>query len=147
MRLGGHGDDGIEGAGDEVGELELDDRALAHPGGADRGADESLLGDRSVHHAVGAELPVEAGSDAEGAAEDADVLPEQEDAVVLAHRVLERGPDCLQIGDLADRSRVGRPARRFEMADARHGAETIGRRNSPVSLTTCENRRLIVVRC
>ena len=81
---------GIEGAGDEVGELELDDGALAHPGGADRGADEPLLGDRRVHHAVLAELLEEAGRDAEGAAEDADVLPEQEDAVVLAHRVLER---------------------------------------------------------
>ena len=126
VRLGGDGDDRVEGAGDEVGELELDDRTLAHPGGADRGADEALLGDRRVDHALRAELLEQARRDAEGAAEDADVLAEQEDAVVLAHRVLERGPDRLEIRDLADGCRLGRPARRFEVADARHGGETIG---------------------
>ena len=54
------------------------------------------------------------GGDAEGAAEDADVLAEQEDAVVLAHRVLQRGADRLEVGDLADGGRVGRPARGLE---------------------------------
>ena len=72
---------------DEVGELELDDRPLAHPGGADRGADEALLGDRRVHHALLAELLDETLRDAERAAEVADVLAEQEDALVLAQRV------------------------------------------------------------
>ena len=78
---------GSNGAGDEVGELELDDRPLAHPGGADRGADEPLLGDRRVDHPLLAELLEQPRGDAEGAAERADVLAEQEDAVVLAHRV------------------------------------------------------------
>ena len=82
---------GSNGAGDEVGELQLDDGTLAHPGGADRRADEPLLGDRGVDHALVAELVERPGGDAERAAERADVLAEQEDAVVLAHGVLERG--------------------------------------------------------
>ena len=83
MRLRRDGHDLVERARDEVGELELDDRPLAHPGGPDRGADEALLGDRRVDHALVAELLQEALRDAERAAEVADVLAEQEDALVL----------------------------------------------------------------
>ncbi len=78
---------GSNGHADEVGELELDDRPLAHPGRADGGADEALLGDRRVDHALVAELLEEALRDAERPAEVADVLAEQEDALVLAHGV------------------------------------------------------------
>ena len=92
MRLRGHGDDRVERARDEVGELELDDRPLAHPGCADRRADEAFLRDRRVHDALLAELLEQALRDAEGAAEVPDVLAEQEDALVLAERVGERGP-------------------------------------------------------
>src|SRR4029079_19620638 len=81
VRLGGDGDDRVEGAGDEVGELKLPAGALAHPGGAERCADESLLGDRRVHHAVGAELLVQAGRDAESPPETAHV-PHKPDTAV-----------------------------------------------------------------
>jgi hypothetical protein len=50
------GDDRVEGARHEVGELQLDDGPLAHPRRSERRADEPLLGDRRVEDAVGAEL-------------------------------------------------------------------------------------------
>ena len=56
MRLRSQRDDRVERARREVGELQLDDRPLAHPGGADGGADEPLLRDRRVDHAIVAEL-------------------------------------------------------------------------------------------
>ena len=98
MRLRGDVDDLIERTGREVGELKLDDRALAHPGRPDRRADESLLGDRRVHHAVGGELLPQPFGDAERAAEVADVLAEEEDALVLAHRVAKRRRDRAEVG-------------------------------------------------
>ena len=88
VRLRRDGDDHVERARDEVGELELDDRALAHPGRAEGGADESLLGDRRVDDALVAELLEEPLRDAERAAEVADVLAEQEDALVLGEGIV-----------------------------------------------------------
>ena len=61
-----HGDDRVERAADEVGELQLGDRPLAHPGRTEGGADEALLGDRRVDHAFVAELLEQSFRDAEG---------------------------------------------------------------------------------
>ena len=85
---------------DEVGELQLDDGPLAHPRGADRGADEALLGDRGVDHACDAELVLQPGGGAERATEVADVLAEEEDPLVVAQRVGQRRADSVQIRDL-----------------------------------------------
>ena len=98
--LRGDGDDHVEGAGDEVGELQLDHRPLAHPRGADGRSDEALLGDRGVDHSCGAELVLQAGRDAERATEVADVLAQEEDAIVVAQRVGQSRADGVEIGDL-----------------------------------------------
>ena len=63
---------------------------LAHPGRAEGGADEALLGDRRVDHALVAELLEQSFRDAERPAEVAHVLADQEDALVLAHGVRHR---------------------------------------------------------
>ena len=124
MRLRRHGDDRVEGTRDEVRELELDDRALPHPRRSDRGADEALLRDGRVDHAVRSELLVQAGGDPERAAEDADVLAEDEDALVVAHRVLQRSADRVEIGDLSRRSGAGLSTRCLEMPYG-HGGQPI----------------------
>ena len=84
---------------DEVGELQLDDRALAHPGGADRGTHEPLLRDRGVDHARVAELLPQPLGDPERAPEVADVLADQEHAVVARERVAQRERDRVEVGD------------------------------------------------
>ena len=81
-RLGGEVRDHVEGAGDEVDELHLGDRPHAHHRRADGRADDRRLGDRRVDDALLAELGDEAVGHLEGAAVDADVLAEQEDARV-----------------------------------------------------------------
>ena len=111
MGLRRHGQDRVERAGEEVRELDLDNRPLAHPGGADRRADEPLLGDRRVDHPVVAELLLQARGHPERAAEVTDVLAQQEHAVVVAERVGERRPNGLQVRDLrhhADPTRLRR---------------------------------------
>ena len=56
VQLAGDVDELVEAAGDEVGELHLADRPHADDRGADGAADDRLLGDRRVDHAVDAEL-------------------------------------------------------------------------------------------
>src|SRR3990172_3178222 len=114
VSLGGDGDDGVERAGDEVCELELDDGPLAHPGRADGGSDEALVRDRHVHDALVAELLPEPIRDAESAAEVADVLTEEEDALVVAESIRERGPDRLEVRDLAHENRLTSAQNRHE---------------------------------
>ena len=72
-------------------ELHLDDGAHAVHRHADRGADDARLGERRVPDAVLAELRLQAVGDAEHAAERADVLAVDDDAVVVGHRVAQRG--------------------------------------------------------
>ena len=103
VQLAGDVDELVEGAGDEVGELHLADRPHADDRGADRAADHRLLGDRRVDHAVGPELLLQAGGHLERAAEGADVLAEQQHALVLAQRHAQRVGDRLQVGELASR--------------------------------------------
>src|ERR1700680_1244020 len=73
VELRGDVDELVEAAGDEVGELHLDHRAVAEDGGADGDADGAALGDRGVEHAMGP-AGVEAAGGAEGSLEGADVL-------------------------------------------------------------------------
>ena len=96
--LRGDGDEVVPGAGDEVRELHLGDRAHAHQRGAGRAADDRRLRERRVDHAPGAELLLEAERDLEGAAVDADVLAEDEDALVAPHLLPEAVADRLQVG-------------------------------------------------
>jgi hypothetical protein len=110
VRLRGDGDDQVERAADEVGELQLDDGPLALPGRADRRADEAMLRDRRVEDALVAELLPEPLRDAERAAEVADVLAEQEDALVLEQRVAQRRPDRLEVRDYACTTRAASAA-------------------------------------
>ena len=98
--LGGDGDELVPGAGDEVGELHLGDRPHAHDRGAGAAADDRRLGQRRVDHAPGAELLLEAVRDLEGAAVDADVLADHEDALVAPHLLAEPVGDRLQVGHL-----------------------------------------------
>ena len=85
-------------AGDEVGELHLGDRPQAHHRGAGRAADDRRLRERRVDHAPGAELLLEALRHLERAAVDADVLADQEDALVVLHLLAEAVADRLEVG-------------------------------------------------
>ena len=77
---------------------DLDHRALAEHRGADARADEPLLGDRGVAHAVGPELVEQAGGDLVGAAEDADLLAHDEDALIARELLAQRQADRLAVG-------------------------------------------------
>jgi hypothetical protein len=67
---------------------------------ADGGADDPGLRQRRVHDAVGAELLDEAVGHLEGAAEDADVLAHEQDALVVAHLRAQAVGDRAQVGHL-----------------------------------------------
>jgi hypothetical protein len=85
----------IPGAGDEVGELHLGDGPHAHDRRAGAASDDRGLRERRVDHAPGAELLLKAERDLEGAAVDADVLADHEDALVAAHLLAEAVGDRL----------------------------------------------------
>ena len=106
MLLGRHGHDVVPGAGHEVGELHLRDGAHAGDRGARAGADDGGLGQRRVDHARGAELLLEPVRGLEGAAGRADVLPDDEDALVPAQLVAERLPDRLDVGPFGHDGRL-----------------------------------------
>ena len=103
----------------EVDRHQLDDRAQAGHRRADAHADDRVLGDRRVAHALLAELLEQPGGDLEGAVEDADVLAHQEHVLValhlLAQRLVERlavAHDGHQRSSSAPRRRRPRPAPR-----------------------------------
>jgi hypothetical protein len=81
----------------EVEGHDLDHRALAEHRGADPRADKALLGDRAVAHAVGPELVEQAGGDLVGAAEDADLLAHDEDALIARELLAQRQADRLAV--------------------------------------------------
>src|SRR6266540_7057655 len=87
-------------AGDEVRELHLRDGPHAHDRRARAGADDRRLSERRVDHAPRPELLLEAERHLEGAAVDADVLADHEDALVTAHLRAEPVADRLEIGEL-----------------------------------------------
>ena len=96
--LGRHGDEVVPRAGDEVGELHLRNGAHAHDRGAGAAGDDRGLRERRVDHAPGAELLLEAERDLERAAVHADVLADDEDALVVLHLLAETVGDRLQVG-------------------------------------------------
>src|SRR5579864_4053787 len=75
-------DDGVESAGDEVDELELDDRPESDIGGSDGGPDEALFGKRGLQDSLRSESVQESFGDLEGAAIATDVLAHEEDGLV-----------------------------------------------------------------
>ena len=93
-----HVDDLIEGAADEVHELEFGDGAQSGERGAKGSAYDGGLGDGSVDHALGAEAVDESVGDLEGATVDADVLAEAEDARVAFHFLPDSLADGFEIG-------------------------------------------------
>ena len=103
--LRGDGDEVVPGAGDEVGELHLGDRAHAHDRRAGAAADDRRLRERRVDaRATAPNSSWKPERDLEGAAVDADVLADQEDALVAPH-LLPRRPsrDRLEVGLLGHR--------------------------------------------
>ena len=83
---------------------ELDDRAQAHRGGADRHAGEARLRDRRVDDAALAELGQHALRHLVGAVVLGDFLAEQEHALVAAHLLAHRLADGVAELDLTDGS-------------------------------------------
>jgi hypothetical protein len=96
--LGELGGDLVERRVDEAVELDLADGPEAAHREPDRRADDARLGQGRVEDALGAELGVQPLRDAEDAAEGADVLAHQQDAVVLRHRAAEAGVERLGHG-------------------------------------------------
>ena len=87
-------------ARDEVRELHLGHRAQPHQRCAGRAADDRRLGERRVDHAPRPELLLEAERDLERAAVHADVLAEDEDALVAPHLETQCVRDRLDVGHL-----------------------------------------------
>ena len=91
-------DDLVVGGIDVVGELDLDHRPQAVGGHADRRADDAAFVDRRVEAAALAEPFLQTRRAAEYAAEIADILAENDDAVVLGHldrmRIADRLDHC-----------------------------------------------------
>src|SRR5690606_4319394 len=89
-------DDRIEAGRDEISELDLDDGTKALEPGADGEADDAVLAHRRIDHPSPSEALVETGRGLERAAERADVLAEDEDAVVALHLLDQRAVDGLE---------------------------------------------------
>src|SRR5260370_6066461 len=100
----------IESATDEVNELKLSHRAQAHQRRSTRRANNRRFGNRSVDHALRAELIDDAIGDFEGAAISAHVFADQKDSRVALHLFPNPSANCLD-------HRGGAAARRaFEFA-------------------------------
>ena len=100
VELRGDVDELVEATGDEVGELHLADGPESLGGGANRRADDRVLGERRVEAALGAKLLHEPVGHLERAAEGADVLADAEDRGIPTHLVPEGIRDRLQVGHL-----------------------------------------------
>ena len=87
------GHDLVERRVDEVGELDLDDRQQPVQGHPDGDPDDPGFGQGCVDDAFFAELLHPSHGDAEHAAAVADVLAQEDDAVVGGHLVMQRVPD------------------------------------------------------
>ena len=90
---------------DEVGELDLGDRAEPGEREADPDADDRRLGERRVEHPVGAELGGQPVGGAEHAAARTDVLAEHDHPLVAGEEVV------LGLADRVDHVPLGRQAR------------------------------------
>ncbi len=103
MHLPGDIDELVETARDEVGELHLADRAQADDRRSNGGADDRRLGQRGVHHPLGAELLLKSVRHLEGPAEGADVLAHRKHPLVRAHLLAQPVRDRLQVCHLRHR--------------------------------------------
>ena len=99
VRFCGHVDDLIEGAADEVHELEFGHGTQSGKRGAKGSAHDGRLGNRRINHALGAEAVDEAFGDFKSAAVDADVLAQAEDGGVTLHLFPDSLADGLEIGE------------------------------------------------
>ena len=88
----------VEADGEEVGEHDLSDRPQSGHRRAHGGAEDRLLGDRRVADASWSELLVEADGRLEHAARLADVLAEEDDALVARHLLGDAARDGIAIG-------------------------------------------------
>ena len=101
VSLGDHVDDLVEGAADEIHELELGHRTHAGERGAEGRAHDGGFRDGRVDDALGAEAVDEAVGDFERAAVDADVFAEAEDGGIALHFLPDSLADGFEIGELA----------------------------------------------
>ena len=90
----------VVGRGQEAFELDLGHRTQAGHGQPDRRADDPGFRQRGVHHAVGPEPLVQAFGHSKHAAVDADVLAEDDDAIILLHFLDEGEVDGLDKGEV-----------------------------------------------
>ena len=101
IRLGQVVHDLVEAAGDEVAELHLDHRDVAVEGQAQRRAQGTGLDDRRVADPLAAELGHEPFGHLEHAAVLGDVLPQEHDPRVAAHRLAETVADGVDVAGVA----------------------------------------------
>src|SRR5205823_10937257 len=97
MRLGHHVDDLVEGAANEVYELEFGHRPHARKRCAKSRAYDGRFGNRSINHALRAKVVDESISDFERAAIDANVFANTEHGGISFHLLPQSLPDCLKI--------------------------------------------------
>src|SRR5437763_3440147 len=105
VRFRDHVDNLVEGAADEIHELEFRDRPQASQRRAEGSADDGGLGNRCVNDPFRPEAVDEAVGNLEGTAVDADIFAEAEDSRIALHFF----PDTLADG--------------FEISKLRHGYE------------------------
>ncbi len=103
VSLGNHVDDLVEGAADEIHELEFGHRTHAGERRAEGRADDGGLRDGRVDDALRAEAIDEAVGDFERAAVDADVFAETEDGRIALHFLPDSLADGFEIGELRHR--------------------------------------------
>ena len=99
VRLRGHVDDLIEGAADEVHELELGHGAQSGESSSEGSAYDGRLRNWRIDHALGAEAVDETVGDFEGSAVDTDVLAQTKDGWVAFHLLPDSLADGFEIGD------------------------------------------------
>src|SRR5260370_28481598 len=99
MRLRGHIDDLIEGAADEVHELEFDHGAQSGESSSEGSAYDGRLRNWRIDHSLGAESVDKAIGDFECSAVDADVLAQTKDGWVALHFLPDPLADGFEIGD------------------------------------------------
>src|SRR5271166_3412647 len=100
MRFRDHVADLVEGATNEIHELELGDGTHAGERGSEGRADDGGLGDGRVNDTLGAEAVDETVGDFERAAVDADVFAEAEDGGVAVHFFPDSLADGFEVGEL-----------------------------------------------
>ena len=98
--LGGLVEDLVETDAEKIAEHQLGDRPQAGDRGAGGGAHDRGFGDRRVDHPVLAERLLQPPGGTEHAAQDADVLAQQHDPLVLGHQVVEGLANRVQDGAL-----------------------------------------------